>query len=101
MAYKGKDRRQSVKVFGCLEMHYRDVGLFFGNIFRVAEEERDKIMKAYKIIGVKKGKPIEEIIDNYDEQAARAEFEAEYDEPFDDPMDEQHFNKEKKLLRGF
>ena len=52
-------------------------------------------MKAFKITGVKKGKPIEELIDNYDEQVAKAEFEAEYDEPFDDPMNYQHEQKER------
>ena len=48
-------------------------------------------MKAYKIIGVKNGKPIEKEIDNFDEQAARAEF----DNYFDDCMNEQHFQKER------
>ena len=46
-------------------------------------------MKAYKITGVKDGKTIEEIIDNFDEQQARAE----YDDIFD-PMNYQHEQKE-------
>ena len=52
-------------------------------------------MKAFKIIGVKNGKPIEKEIDNFDEQAARAEFEAEFDKPFNDPMNYQHEQKER------
>jgi len=53
-------------------------------------------MKVKKIIGVnKKGEPIEKDIDNFDEQVARAEFEAEFDEPYDDPMDLQHEKKER------
>ncbi len=53
-------------------------------------KEKDK-MKAFKIIGVKNGKPVEKEIDNFDEQAARAEF----DNYFDDCMNEQHFQKER------
>jgi len=52
-------------------------------------------MKKFKIIGVKKGKPVEEIIDNFDEQVAKAEFEAEFDESYDDPMDLQHEKAER------
>ena len=52
-------------------------------------------MKTFKITGVKKGKPIEEIIDNFDEQVAKREFEAEFDEPYDNPMDYQHEKKER------
>ena len=47
-------------------------------------------MKSFKIIGVKKGKPIEELIDNYDEQVAKRELEEIFD-----PMNEQHYSRER------
>ena len=46
--YNGPERRSQALVFGCLEMHARDVGEFFGNIFRVAEEEKQKLLKEIK-----------------------------------------------------
>ena len=47
-------------------------------------------MKAFKITGVKKGKPVEEIIDNFDEQAACKELEEIFD-----PESYQHEKKER------
>lgn len=43
--YEGPERRTQAIVFGCLQMHYRDVGLFFRGIFEVAEDERQKLLK--------------------------------------------------------
>ena len=41
--YNGPERRRQAAVFGCLEMHHRDVGEFFGGLFRAIEEEKQKI----------------------------------------------------------
>ena len=46
--YKGKDRRKRITVFSCLEIHQRDVGEFFGGLFRAIEEEKQKLLKEMK-----------------------------------------------------
>ena len=43
--YNGPERRSQALVFGCLEMHTRDVGEFFRGLLGVAEEEKQKILK--------------------------------------------------------
>ena len=46
--YDGIDRRSKSIIFGCLEMHDRDIGEFFGGIFRAIEEEKQKLLKEMK-----------------------------------------------------
>lgn len=95
MNYNGIDRRSKAKVFGCLEIHQRDIGEFFGTLFKSMEKEKIK-MKAYLVTGVdKNGKPVEKEIE-FDEQQARVE----YDDIFD-PMQYQHEKKEREHLEGY